>query len=79
MTSLPIVLSARPHICGIINILMFVLALADGLFCAWFICPLLCWYKCPEIGTSSTDWAQLSRVYLKTEIESSLRNVACFK
>jgi hypothetical protein len=29
----------------------------------------------PEIGTSSIDWAQLSRFYLKTETESSLRNV----
>jgi hypothetical protein len=27
------------------------------------------------IGTSSIDWAQLSRFYLKTETESSLRNV----
>jgi hypothetical protein len=31
-----------------------------------------CW--CPEIGTSSIDWAQLSRFHLKTETESSLRN-----
>jgi hypothetical protein len=30
---------------------------------------------CPEIGTSFIDWAQLSRFYLKTERESSLRNV----
>jgi hypothetical protein len=29
----------------------------------------------PEIGTSSIDWAQLSRCYLKTEIEPSLRNI----
>jgi hypothetical protein len=29
----------------------------------------------PEIGTNSIDWAQLSRFYLKTETESSLRNV----
>jgi hypothetical protein len=33
-----------------------------------------CWYRCLEIGTSSIDWAQLSRFYLKTETESSLRN-----
>jgi hypothetical protein len=31
--------------------------------------------KCPEIGISSIDLAQLSRFYLKTETESSLRNV----
>jgi hypothetical protein len=29
----------------------------------------------PEIGTSSIDWAQQSRFYLKTETEASLRNV----
>jgi hypothetical protein len=29
----------------------------------------------PEIGTSSIDWAQQSRFYLKTETESSIRNV----
>jgi hypothetical protein len=34
-----------------------------------------CWYRCPEIRTSSLDWAQLSRFYRKTETESSLRNV----
>jgi hypothetical protein len=28
----------------------------------------------PEIGTSSIDWAQLSRFCLKTETESSFRN-----
>jgi hypothetical protein len=27
----------------------------------------------PEIGTSSIDWAQLSRFHLRTETESSLR------
>jgi hypothetical protein len=34
--------------------------------------PSWCWYRCPEIGTSYVDWAQLSRFYLKTETESSL-------
>jgi hypothetical protein len=29
----------------------------------------------PEIGTSSIDWTQLSRFFLKTETEFSLRNV----
>jgi hypothetical protein len=29
----------------------------------------------PEIVTSSIDWAQMSRFYLKTDTESSLRNV----
>jgi hypothetical protein len=37
--------------------------------------PSWCWYRCPETGTSSIDGAQLSRFYLKTETESSLRNV----
>jgi hypothetical protein len=39
----------------------------------------LCWYRCPVIRTSSIDWAQMSRFYLKTEIESSLRNVVFWK
>jgi hypothetical protein len=34
-----------------------------------------CWCKCPDIGISSIDWTQLSRFHLKTETESSLRNV----
>jgi F0F1-type ATP synthase beta subunit len=29
----------------------------------------------PQTGTSSIDWTQLSRSYLKMETESSLRNV----
>jgi hypothetical protein len=31
------------------------------------------------MGTSSIDWAQLCRFYLKTEIECSLRNVVLNK
>jgi hypothetical protein len=37
--------------------------------------PSWCWYRFPEIRTSSIDWAQLSRFHLKTETECSLRNV----
>jgi hypothetical protein len=33
----------------------------------------------PKIGTSSIDWAQPSRFYLKTETESSLRSVVFWK
>jgi hypothetical protein len=58
---------------------MFVLTLADGLCCAWFIYPVLCWCWCSEIGTNSIDWAQLSRIHLKTKTESYLRKVVCFK
>jgi hypothetical protein len=36
-----------------------------------------CW--CPEIGTSSIDWAQLSRFHLKGETDSSFRKLVCFK
>jgi hypothetical protein len=32
-----------------------------------------------EIVTRSVDWAQLSRSHLKTEIQSCLRNLVCFK
>jgi hypothetical protein len=53
----------------------FVLALADGLCCAWFAYPSLCSFTCPEIGINSIDWAQLSMLYLNTETVSSLRNV----
>jgi hypothetical protein len=31
----------------------------------------------PERGASSIDWAKPNRFYLKTETESSLRNVVC--
>jgi hypothetical protein len=37
------------------------------------------WNRCPEIRTSSIDWAHLSRLYLKTETESTLRNVVFWK
>jgi hypothetical protein len=33
------------------------------------------WCTYPEIGSSSIDWFQLSRFYLKTETEPSIRNV----
>jgi hypothetical protein len=39
------------------------------------VCLSWCWYTCPEIGTSSIDWAHQNRFHLKTETESSLRNV----
>jgi hypothetical protein len=40
------------------------------------LCTLsLGWHRCPEIRTSSTDFTQLSKLYLKTDSESSLRNV----
>jgi hypothetical protein len=55
--------------------LMFVLTLTDGLCCASFVYPIMCWCWCPETGTGSIDWAQLSKFHLKTEIESSLRNI----
>jgi hypothetical protein len=32
-------------------------------------------YRCLEVRISSVDWAQLSRLYLKTETESSRRTV----
>jgi hypothetical protein len=59
--------------------LILVLTLADGLCCAWFIYPTLCWSWCPEIGTSSIDWTQLSSFHPRMERKSSLRKVICFK
>jgi hypothetical protein len=58
--------------------LMFVLTLADGLCCAWLVYPILFGCRCPETGTSSIDWAQMSRFFLKTETESSLRNAVFY-
>jgi hypothetical protein len=51
-------IGAKSHVCRVS--LVFVLTHADGLCCLWFIYPVLCW--CPEIGTSSIDRAQLSRL-----------------
>jgi hypothetical protein len=44
-----------------------------------FYTPSWCWHRCPEMGTSSIDWAQLSRFYLKTETESNLRSAVFLK
>jgi hypothetical protein len=67
-------IGARSHVCGVLLVfLIFVLILADGLCCAWFIYPILFWYWCPETGTSSNDWDELNRFHLKTETDSSLR------
>jgi hypothetical protein len=53
-------IGATPQACGFFSVfLMFVITLVDGLCCTWFILvyPSLCWCWCPEIGTSSIDWA----------------------
>jgi hypothetical protein len=72
-------IGARPHVCGVFNCLLSVFTLADGLCCVWFIYSILFWCWCPEIRTSSIDWAKLSRFHQKTETESNFRNVLCFK
>jgi hypothetical protein len=64
---------ATPHMCDVLVFQYFVLTLADGLCCAWFPYPVLCWCRCPKIGTSSINWAQLSRFYLKTHRIQSLK------
>jgi hypothetical protein len=38
-----------------------------------------CWYRFPEIGTGTVDWAKLSRFYLKTETESQSSKCCVFK
>jgi hypothetical protein len=74
--------SDSPLMLGLIYVeffLMFLMyCLADGLFSAWFVYPILCSCRCPEIGTSSIDWGQLSRFYLKTET-GSISETLCFK
>jgi hypothetical protein len=47
---------------GFFMFLMFVLSLTDGLCCVWFLCPILCWCWCPELGTLFVNWAQLCRL-----------------
>jgi hypothetical protein len=41
--------------------------------------PVFIYLFGPEIWTSSIEWAQLSRFHLKTETESSPRNIVSFK
>jgi hypothetical protein len=48
----------------VLSSVMFVLTPAEGLCCVWFIFPVLYSFWYPEIGTSSIDWAQLSRLLL---------------
>jgi hypothetical protein len=65
-------IGARLHACGVFfNVFNF---------CPnsrrWF---MLRWCSCPETGNSSINWAQVSWFDLKTETESSLWNIACFK
>jgi hypothetical protein len=58
-----------------LKFLMFVLTLANGLCCAWYVYPILCCCRWMEIGTSCINWVQFSRSHLKTETESSFQNV----
>jgi hypothetical protein len=40
--------------------LIHMLIPADGLSYVWFMYPVLYWFWCPEMGTSSIDWVRLS-------------------
>jgi hypothetical protein len=57
---------------------IFVLAPSEGLCCVLFIYPALCLVLCPEIETSSIDWAQLSKLFAwgRSRVQSPKR---CFK
>jgi hypothetical protein len=66
---------ARPHVCGVLNVLMFVLTPADGLDCAWFIYSILCWCCCLEKGIAVSLGPNRVRFYLIKETESNFRNV----
>jgi hypothetical protein len=61
------------------NVLMFCLNSRRRFVLCLACIPYLCWYRYPEIETSSIDWAHLSRLILKTETESGLRNVVLNK
>jgi hypothetical protein len=60
-------IGARPRV------FLFVSTLAGGLCCSWFI-YILCWCWCPEIRTSSIDWAQLSGLLPEDAERISLQN-----
>jgi hypothetical protein len=62
---------ARPYVYG--SLLMFVLTPTHGLCCVWFIYPVLGWFWCLEIVTSSNGWAELSRL-LPEDRESDIQN-----
>jgi hypothetical protein len=59
-------IGARPHICGVsFNVYS----------CGWFVLcfiyiPYLMLVLCPEIGTSSIEWAELSMFHMRRETES---------
>jgi hypothetical protein len=55
----------------------FKLVILIQILCFWTLSIVLLLSK--NRPTSSIDWAQLSRFYLKTETESSLRNVVFSK
>jgi hypothetical protein len=55
--------------------LAFFVLVPYGEFISLVMTSIWFWYRCLEKGTSSIDWAQLSKFYVKTETESSLRNV----
>jgi hypothetical protein len=59
-------------------ILIFVLTLADDLSCAWFTYPISSWCWCPDRGTNSINFVQMSRFNLKIEREFSLRDVVLY-
>jgi hypothetical protein len=40
--------------------------------------PSWCWYKCPELGTSSIDWFQLS-IILPEDGDRVQSNKRCFQ
>jgi hypothetical protein len=47
-----------------VEFLMFDVTPIHGLRYVWFTYPtypVLCWFRCPEIGASSIDWAKLNK------------------
>jgi hypothetical protein len=64
--------SARPHTCGVFNILMFCLSSRR-----WFVLCLACisYLMLVHVSGAVSVGPQLSKFHLKTEPETSLRNV----
>jgi hypothetical protein len=48
---------------------------SDGL--APILYTLSCWYWCREIGSSSIDWAQLSRLHMKWRHNQVSETMCC--
>jgi hypothetical protein len=69
--------NARPQVCGVFLMFMFVLTLAGDLCCASFIYPILCW--CLGIWISSINLALVSRLLSEDGDRIQSSEKLCYK